>query len=174
MAHYSNKALIPEIQNGNEDVLVYLSGKYFAQSRHLVRLKGLSEDRAPGIFSTVLVRVWMNVLQHRLPASVEFETFFFNSLKEEIEAEKRKKKEHHSSSDIAFAGDQKEIVAQCVSILDESSRQLIYARYAEFMSFESIAARFTYSNAVIAQYEVNKAIQQLQGIVKVRLSIPLN
>jgi len=53
-------------------------------------------------------------------------------------------------------------------------RNLITARYAERLSFEKIAQRFDYSNPVIAQHELKKAMSQLEGIVKLRLNITLN
>ena len=66
------------------------------------------------------------------------------------------------------------VASQCVSILDEQARNLLHACYAERKSFEDIATKFEFSNAVIAQHEVNKAMNMLEGIVKLRLNISLN
>ncbi len=173
MSKYHNKELITEIQNGNEDVLVYLAGKYFQQAGRVMRMKGIKDSSTPGIFSTVLVKVWLDILQHKFPPSIEFETFFFNSLQDFIRESKGKKRNQLKSADVFF-DQQKEVVGQCVSILDEHARNLVQAHYAEHLSFEKIAVRFNYSNAVIAQHEVNKAMSQLEGIVKLRLNIALN
>lgn len=174
MSRYNNKQLITEIQNGNEDVLAYLAGKYFPHARRVLRIKGVKDSSTPGIFSTVLIKVWFNILHHKFSPSIEFETFFFNSLNEYVQELKDKKRKNKLKSDDLYSDQQKEVVAQCVSILDENARNLVYAHFAEHLSFEKIATRYQYSNAVIAQHEVHKAMSQLEGIVKLRLNISLN
>jgi len=57
MGRYSNKQLITEIQNGREEVLVYLAKKYFQTSRRILRTKGVRDSQTPDIFSRVLVNV---------------------------------------------------------------------------------------------------------------------
>jgi DNA-directed RNA polymerase specialized sigma subunit len=172
MSRYNNKQLITEIQNGNETVLVYLAGKYFQLARRILRMKGIKDASSPGIFSTVLVKVWFDILHHKFPTSIEFETFFLNSLHEFVQEMKNKKNNTESKND--FSDHQKEVVAQCVSILDSNARNLVYAHFADYLSFEKIAERFNYSNAVIAQHEVSKAMNQLEGIVRLRLNIAMN
>jgi len=174
MSRYTNKQLITEIQNGNEEVLVYLASKYFRASSRMLRLKGVKDSSTPGIFSTVLVKAWMDILHHKFPPSIEFETFFFNTLTEYIRELKVKKHTKRLHASDAFSVQQRDVVAQCVSILDENARNLVYACFADHLSYEGIAARFNYSNAVIAQHEVNKAMNQLEGIVKLRLNISNN
>ena len=174
MSRYSNKELITEIRNGNEDVLVYLAGKYFRHAGRIMRMKGIKDSSTPGIFSTVLVKVWLDVQHHTFPPSIEFETFFLNSLQDYITDLKEKKRDNQLKSTDLFSTQQKEVVAQCVSILDENAKNLVQAHYAEQLSFEKIAVRFNYSNAVIAQHEVNRAMSQLEGIVKLRLNISMN
>jgi len=172
MSRYSNKELIAEIQNGNEEILVYLTGKYFSQVRRILRMRGWKDSLSPEIFATVLIRVWFDVSGPGFSPSVDLETFFFNSLQDYL-TELRKKNQLDLSND-PFSTDQKEVVSQCVSILDEQARNIVHARYAGHLSFEQIASRFNYSDAVIAQHEVNKAMNQLEGIVKLRLNISLN
>jgi DNA-directed RNA polymerase specialized sigma24 family protein len=174
MSRYSNKQLITEIQNGNEEVLVYLTKKYFQTARRILRMKGLKDSQTPDTFSNVLIKIWMNILHHKFSPSIEFETFLFNSLQEHINEIKEKKGSNQMKQDTLFSEQQRLVVAQCVSILDETERNLIQAYYAEQLSFEKIADRFSYSNAVIAQHEVYKAMTQLEGIVKLRLNISLN
>ena len=152
---------------------MYLSSKYFQHAGRIMRMKGVKDSMTPGIFSTVLVKAWLNVKQHAFPSSIEFETFFFNSLQDYLAELKESKRNQLKPTDL-FSIQQKEVVAQCVSILDENARNLVQAHYAEQMSFEKIALQFNYSNAVIAQHEVNKAMSQLEGIVKLRLNISMN
>jgi hypothetical protein len=174
MSRYNNKELIAGIKNGNEDVLVYLSGKYFQPARRMLRIKGIKDESTPEIFSTVLIKAWFNILHPKFPETVEFETFFFNLLDEHVLQSKATKRKNQVKPDDLFSGKQNEVAAKCVSILDENSRNLLHAHYAEHMSFEKIAVRFNYSNSVIAQHEVVKAMTQLEGIVKIRLNITLN
>ncbi len=171
MSRFNNKQLITGIQNGNEDVLVYIAEKYFPQARRVLRMKGFNDSSAPEFFSTVMVKVCMDILHHKFPSNIEFETFFFNCLQESIHDEKNKKRGNQLKPDPVFSDQQKSVVAQCVSILDEQSRNLVHAHYAERLSFEAIASKFEYSNSVIAQHEVNKAMNLLEGIVKLRLNI---
>ena len=70
--------------------------------------------------------------------------------------------------------DEKEIVASCFSILDESARKILSARYVEKLSFEQIAVRLEYSNPIIAQFEFNKAFNQFENISRARLNIISN
>ncbi|MCX6291896.1 MAG: hypothetical protein NT126_09055 [Bacteroidetes bacterium] len=174
MSRYSNKQLITEIRNGNEDVLDFLATKYFSHARRVIRLKGIKDSTAPELFSIVLVKAWFDVLFHKLPANIDFEAFFYSSLEDYIRELKDRKKNNSLKSDSLFSNHQKEVVAQCVFILDEQAKKLVHAHYGEKLSFEKIASRFNYSNAVIAQHEVNKAMNQLEGIVKLRLNISAN
>ena len=58
--------------------------------------------------------------------------------------------------------------------MDEHSRQLLFYRFSEQKSFEEIATLCNYGNPVIAQFEVEKAYRQFEGIVKVRFNIEVN
>ena len=66
--------------------------------------------------------------------------------------------------------EEKEIIRSCFSILDETSRKILAARYSEKLSFEQIAARMDFSNPVIAQFEFNKAFSQFEKISRARLN----
>ena len=170
MSRFNNKQLIAGIQNGKDEVIVYLAEKYFPYTRKLLRTKGVRDSRTPEFFSLVLVKVCLDIVQNKYPSSIEFETFFFNSLKDSI----LEWKSRRADDEVSLSNQQKLIVAQCVSILDEHSIKLVHAYYAEQLSFETIAAKFNYSNPVIAQHEVNKAINQLEGIVTLRLKSSIN
>ena len=174
MSRFNNKQLITGIQNGNEDVFVYLAEKYFPLARRMLRMKGLKDSSTPEFFSTVLVKACMEIMHHKFSTSIEFEPFFFNCLQDNIQVEKNKRRKNQLKPDSVFSDQQTAVVAQCVSILDEGARTLVHAYYAERLSFESIAEKFNFSNAVIAQHEVNKAMNVLEGIVKLRLNISLN
>ena len=90
-----------------------------------------------------------------------------NALNEEIKS----LKEGRKRNDIYSAPEPALVAAKCVSILDEDVQRLLFARVAEKLSYERIKEKFQFSNAVIAQYEVNKALDQLEGIVKLRMNI---
>ena len=137
-------------------------------------MKGMKDSQTPDIFSRVLIKVWLDILHHKFSSSIELETFFFNSLQDKVNEIKEKKSFNQPGTQEVFSEQQRSVVAQCVSILDETDRNLVHAYYAEQLSYEKIAGRFNYSNAVIAQHEVYKAMNQLEGIVKLRLHISLN
>ena len=61
------------------------------------------------------------------------------------------------------------VAARCISILDERSKALLFARYAENLNFEQLASRFQFSNPVIAQTEVEKAGSLMERILSARL-----
>ena len=174
MKHYNNKEIVTEIQKGNEEVLSYLSGKYFQQARRIMRIKGVKDADTPDFFSSTMVKVWIDISHQKFPVNIELETFLFNTLQEYIDEHIGKKSQNRLKTVDLFSENQKSVVAKCVSILDESAKNLLHARYAERLSFENIATRFNFSNPVIAQHEVDKAMNQLEGIVKLRINISVN
>jgi hypothetical protein len=162
---YSEGEIISEINNGNRDILVYLARKYFPSSRRLLRIKGFDDDQTPGIFADVLVKAYLKLQQQQLEY-IDFESYFVHALNDHI----RILKEQGKDVDDSNPGQPVNIVSQCVSIMDEQSQQLLYSRVAGKMSYEQIRNKFQFSNPVIAQYEVNKALNQLEGIVKLRMN----
>jgi hypothetical protein len=69
---------------------------------------------------------------------------------------------------------QADVAAQCVAVLDEDTRRLLFLRFSEKRTYEEIATLCNYGNPVIAQFEVEKAYRQFEGIVKVRFGIDVN
>jgi DNA-directed RNA polymerase specialized sigma24 family protein len=169
-----NRKLVDEIKNGSDDVLVYLAANYFKAAQKVIRSRGFRDSASPEIFTDVLIKVWLAVRQPEVPSNIEFDTFFFNSLNDYLAEQKKKKKNKLIDPAELMKKQQAEIVARCVLIMDEDLIRLLTARYAEQLSFEKIAQRFNYNNAVIAQHELNKAVHQLEGIVKLRMNNSLN
>ena len=169
MARYSNQQIFNTILNGEEEILFYLTKKYFDSSRRWLRRNGCMDSDTPVIFSKVLINVYDEIQQNNISPNVDFEIFFFNSLREFF---KKTKSEinHDQESIISTEG---EIVSSCFLILDESYRRILSARYSEKLTFEQIAVRFNFSNPVIAQFEFNKAFLQFEKISKARLNITL-
>jgi len=164
---FSKHEIISEINNGNEEVLVYLSGKYFPTARRLMRIRGFRDDVTPEIFSEVLAKVYSG-LRSQDAVHFEFEPYFLSKLNEEIKSRKEGRQMNHGDG---LTAQPEAVSAKCVQIMDEETQQLLYSRVAENLSYERIAEKFQFSNAVIAQYEVNKALNQLEGIVKLRMNI---
>jgi len=166
---FSKREILSEINNGNEEVLVYLSRKYFPTARRLMRIRGFRDEHTPQIFSGVLAAVYAD-LRNQQQEHIDFETYFLNALNKEIESLK-----DGSKNSIEYRAQQStDVAAQCVSILDEQAQALLFARVSEQLSYEQIKERFQFSNAVIAEYEVHKALNQLAGIVKLRMNISQN
>jgi hypothetical protein len=167
MKRYSNQDLITAVLNGEEDVLFYLSKKYFHASRRWLLRNGCPDADTPIVFSKVLVNVCREIQHNKLSPNVDFEIFFNNSLREYF----KKYKTHNHDEPHFIQSDYKNIISSCFSILDDTSRKILAARYAEKLTFEQIAARFEFSNPVIAQFECDKAFSQFEKISRARLNV---
>lgn len=170
MRRKSNQEIITSIQNGEEEVLFYISGKYFPGSRKWLRRHGCRDIDTPWIFSRAMVDVYRELQQNKISPNIDFELFFFNFLKNHWNQLKEIRLEKHQSilpGDVA-------IVASCFTILDESARKILSLRYCEKLSFEQIAARLEFSNPVIAQFEFNRAFSQFENIANARLNVNSN
>lgn len=162
-----NSDIIASIQNGDEAVLFLLTRKYYQSARKWLRRKGIPDTETPRVFSKVLLRVFDEIKSHPGSTNIDFESFFFNTLRSfsgELKQDRKLKLANTESPD-----DLKAAMA-CFSILDDQARRILSARYADHQSFEQIASLFNFSNPVIAQFEVNKAYQQLAHIVNIRLN----
>ena len=170
----NKKEIISEIKFNNEAVLPVLAKKYFSAARRILRMNGLKDRDTPEVFSQVLAHVYMTIQQEHIPLNIDFEDYFFKALRERIDRfkEERKTKKQLKFSDLT--DDKNKVAADCVAILDGQSQAVIYARVIEKLSYEQMAERFRFASPVAAQQEFNKAFNQLEGIVKVRLNISLN
>lgn len=167
MASFTNQQVIYSIQNGEEEILFYLTKKYYNSSRRLLRRIGCRDSETPAVFGRVLVNVFSEIQRNNISTNVDFEQFFYNSLREyfkTLKTENPKERELNTS-------EEKEIIRSCFSILDETSRKILAARFSEKLSFEQIAARMDFSNPVIAQFEFNKAFSQFEKISRARLNV---
>ena len=174
MSSYTNPEIISDIQNGKEEALFYVSKKFFQPARRWLRRKGVPDDKTPEIFVSVLVQLFREIQQQHLSIHVDFESYLFNSLEEFFIQEKAKDRKQRYVLGPIYSDLQKEAVSLCVQIQDEDEKKLLFCRYAEKLNFEQIAVRFEFSNPVIAQFEVNKALNRLEGMVRIRLNIDQN
>ncbi len=170
MATFSNQVLITKIMNGEEEILFYLSGKYYQTARRWLRRHGCPDKETPHIFSVVLLEVTREIQQSKLSSTLDFEQYFFNSLRAYYKNLKTEKVPDSFSESM----NERELAAACFSILDESARKILSARYIGKLSFEQIAVKFDYSNPVIAQFEVNRAFKQYENITRARLNVTQN
>jgi len=168
----NKKEIINEIKHNNEDVLVVLTRKYFSSCRKILRMNGFKDTETPKVFSEVLAHVYFTIQQQDVPHNIDFEDYFFQMLNDYIDKLKLQRKSKLKFSDLV--DDENKIASDCVSILDDHSRKVVYARVVERLSYEKIAQRFQYGSAVLAQQEFNRIYNQLEGIVKLRMNISLN
>ena len=167
MASFTNQQVIQSIKNGEDEILFYLTKKYFNSSRRWLRRRGFRDSETPAIFGRVMVNVFGEIQRNNISTNVDFEQFFTNSIREYskiLKTENPKERELNTS-------EEKEIIRACFSILDETSRKILAARYSEKLTFEQIAARMDFSNPVIAQFEFNKAFSQFEKISRARLNV---
>jgi hypothetical protein len=165
MKYNSNQQNILAIKNGDEDVLLSLSKKYYPSTRRYLRRKGFSDKNTPYIFSDILVSVYREIQLSINSSHIEIEQLFFNSLNAFINNNKPQVINDHGISD------EKIIVSSCFDILDESSKKLLAARYVENLNFEQIASRFNFSNPVIAQFEFERSFSQYENISRARMNV---
>jgi hypothetical protein len=170
----NKKEIIGEIKHNNENVLPVLAKKYFPSSRRIIRMSGIKDSETPEVFSNVLAHVYLIIQQEHVPKNIDFEDYFFTTLHEWINKIKQQKKDKKKLKFSDLVSNKNKVAGDCVSILDEQSQQIIFARVIEKLAYEKIAMRFRFASAVVAQHEFNKAYNQLESIVKVRMNISLN
>jgi hypothetical protein len=170
----NKKEIIAEIKHNNESVLPVLAKKYFPSSRRIIRMSGIKDSETPEVFSKVLSYVYIVIQQEHVPNNIDFEDYFFTTLHEWIDKIKQEKKDKNRLRFSDLVSDKSKVAGDCMSILDEQSQQIIFARVVEKLAYEKIAQRFRFTSAVVAQQEFNKAYNQLERIVKVRMNISLN
>lgn len=168
MARFSDKEVLQGLKNGSTEILFYLSKRFFQSSRRWLRTKGIRDTDTPGLFADALIRMMRDVQRKSIPGQVQPGTYLFNVLKSQLQDHKlmRASDEHEQQQEVKL-----QRVAACFSILDTDSQQLLTAYYADRMNFEEIAARFDFSNPVIAEFEVNKAMRQLETLAQARLAL---
>lgn len=168
-----NEELISSIRNGNEETLFKLSKKYFQSSRRWLRRNGISDSATPAIFAQVLVKVFRDIQQNKLSSHVDLDKYIFNVLNEHLNKEKESRKFQRKNGIQPSTDIERDAVSSCFSILDNQSKKLLSSRYTEKLSFEEIASRFEFSNPVIAEFEVHKALNQFRQIAHARLNTGL-
>jgi hypothetical protein len=158
--------IITSIQNGDEEILFYLTDKYYPSARRWMRRHGCRDADTPQVFGKVLLQVYREIRSQRISKHVDFNNLFYNSLKDFLGREHSVEpgKEPEQPGEL-------NVVANCFSILDESARRLLAERYAEERTFEEMAVSQNYSNPAIAEFELNKAYEQYEKIVRARLKL---
>ncbi len=169
----NNEEMVSLIKKGDEKVLNELTKKFFQSSRKHLRQKGIKDSETPATFAQILVNLYREIQQSNLSIQLDIEKYLFASINLFLENEKQRSKKIASQYIPLSTESEKEAVAACYSILDDNTRKLLSRRYCEKLSFEEIAAMFDYSNPVIAQFEVNKALLQLQKVSMARLNVSI-
>jgi len=171
MSLTANKRLIAEFKVGNDEVISEAARKFFPSARKFLRMKGVRDELTPKVFADSLVTVLSEIRRNKVSELADFTGLLNTALGREAEA---LKSAGRSAPEEIPEDTNAAVAAQCVAVLDAPSQQLLFLRYAERKSFEEIAAILNYSNPVIAQFEVDKAYRQLEGIVKVRFNMSAN
>lgn len=167
MPRLTNNQLINSIQNGEEDILFYLTEKYYQSARRWLRKNGCKDSDTPSVFSRFLVKICREIQENKISPNIEFESFLFNSLREYYKELKAVEK---NDSEL-LQSNSNDIIESCFSIMDDTSKKLLSERYVEKLSFEQMAARHNFSNPIIAQFEFVKAFSQFEKITRARLNI---
>ena len=171
ISHRKNEEIITSLQNGREEELLALSRRYFQSSRRWLRRKGISDSATPAIFAKVLVKIFRHIQQNRLSVHVDLDKYIYNMLNEQLSKEKEDRKFKRQIAILPSTDIEREVAATCFTILDEQNKKLLSSRYTEKLTFEEIAVRFEFSNPVIAEFEIHKALNQFRQISQARLNI---
>lgn len=165
MSRIKEQSVIDELKNGSTDILLYLTQQYFQSSRRWLRSKGVRDADTPQLFSKAVINL-MRELQAKKPsAPVDMEKYIFTKINEALSAYKVKTTEGDERMQISGI----QLTARCFAALDDDARKLLSAYYADNLTFEELAVRFEFSNPVIAEFEVNRQMKKLEGIVKVAM-----
>jgi hypothetical protein len=159
MPRFTSLYIKNSIHNGDEEILFSIAADYFPKARRWLRKKGVRDSDTAAIFSLGLVSAYREIQRKELSAKPDFESLLFDKLLDACTA--------------GQPGDpETEIIARCFDIMEADSKRLLVARFAAGQSYETIAARMDFSNAMIAEHEVNKAMNQLERIAAARLNFP--
>lgn len=168
MSRYTAEEIRSGLKNGSRDVLFYLARRYFQTSRRWLRTKGFRDADTPMIFSDALVRLMREAQQKQFPAQTEIRELFSNVLRNYVRELRRQAMEGENDDP---AAERQEVIARCFNVLDGPRQQLLTGRYADRLSFEELATRLGYSNAIIAEAELDRSFFSLEQIADVRLSL---
>ncbi|MCC7232625.1 MAG: sigma-70 family RNA polymerase sigma factor [Bacteroidia bacterium] len=170
MRKNSNREIIIALQNGENSVLLGLGKKYFPEARSVLRRRGIRDKDTPQLFAGILVQVYREIRSHHGSTDIPFEPFLFNAIDSFLKDEKARRKELIPGL-TSIEDPEAAVAAECLGILEEETRELLFERYSEGFSFEMIAARQEFSNPVIAEAEVDKCILRFEGILRIRLNL---
>jgi len=167
MALLTNKQLLEGIRHDDTAVVKAVAKKYFPSSRNFLRMKGVRDAGTPEAYARAFAGVIAEVRAGRISELAEFSSVLHQALLREVE----RIRESMAGGDAAGFVVSPDVVAQCVAVLDEDIQRLLMLRFAERKTYEEIALACNFSNPVIAEFEVERAYQQLQRMVNVRFNL---
>jgi uncharacterized ferredoxin-like protein len=125
-----------DFKDGNDEVVSVAARKYFPSARKFLRMKGVRDAMTPKVFAESLVTVLSEIRRNKISELADFNGLLNNALGRGAEAVRNAERtiqEPVTEEGNAF------VAAQCVSVLDGQSQQLLFLRYAERKSYEEIA-----------------------------------
>jgi len=167
-----NRELIKEIKSGNQDILLYLFKKYYHDMKHVFQSRNVEEKDILAQAAAVIVQVWMEIQRNDFSENIELESYLLNTSKDNAErlaAEKKANKKNKLTDVAVDERTPREIIAECVNVLDTASRQALQWHYAENQSIEKVAEKLKIDVAAAHDF-IGKAFTQLSSIVKIRMA----
>ena len=159
----TSNSQLRDLISSSDDAVAVAAGKLFPIGRKILRAKGVRDALTPRLFAAAFANVLAEIRKGRVPEWSDFNSLLNNALGREASAERAGRDLPQDS--------QATIAAQCVAVLDGDARRLLFLRYAEAKTYEQIATDFNFGNAVIAQFETDKAYKQYEGLVRVRFQL---
>ena len=168
-----SRELVKEIKSGNEEVLLYLFKKHYADMKRIFSSYRMREKEIPSHVASMIVKIWMEIQRNDFSENIDLSSYLLNTARERAEkivAERKASMKNKPTEVIADKSPQ-EIIAECVNVLDDKSRKLLQWRYAENNSMEQLAEKLKVD--VMSVHDVLlKAFAQLASIVKIRMEYP--
>jgi DNA-directed RNA polymerase specialized sigma24 family protein len=161
-----NSHLVQELRDSSADALGRLCKRYFQSSRRWLRRQGVKDSDTPGLFADIVLDLTRFIQEKKVTGPIDFEHLLRESTMDRL---KRYKDLRRSASSNHPEDETVEAAVRCFSALDESHQRLLEAHYVEGANFEEVARRFGFGNASIAEFEIDRAMNLLEGLVKVSI-----
>ena len=167
MALLTNSHIFEGILHDDTGIVSAAAKKYFPTSRKFLRMRGVRDGATPEAYARAFSGVISEIRAGRISELADFGSVLHQAMIREVV----KIREGNGENMAGGYSVSPDVVAQCLTVLDEDIQRLLMLRFAERKSYEEIATACNFSNPVIAEFEVERAYQQLRRMVNVRFNL---
>ena len=154
------------MRNASDDALLYVCKSYFQSVRRWLRKKGVADADTPVLFSKILTDLVRDIQEKKLSGPVDFEVLLRDAIDRRLSLFKSERRQTGTESNVPPIV---EVAGRCYNALDIDARRLLEGYHIEGLNYEQLAAKYGYGNASIAEFEVNRQMSKLEGLVHISL-----